>query len=435
MPSNTDVPFAPHSNHMSSNSQDLDNVRLENDLYKCQARAQSLQASNRQWMHTNATLQEENARMRSQLVVQAQSPHPLHPSQVVFDRQTAAITTLQAQLHQSQFFNRDLTKQLEEAKREATTAKDALEYERGDFIKECKTFERALSEKDTHILSLLAEIEAKDVQLELVQQEIAEKEEVAVISQRENEKLRAAEDETNNVLARAYEELDFERETHGTTQERLEDALRDLGQERAEHDGTAADLETVLADLEREKRRHEEAKIDLQESRNKLHIARYVWEFAAKIRRRWFCSHPISRPNRHEAISDGNRAAHDANVIVDLALLSLGIIEDSYKKWLESMYGIDLEQYIDYGKLKELKAKSKSTELINFKASMSEELKRNTATAMRFRELMKEIDEIRGRIAENHESEEEREKAFENNQSVTWVLKMMGAIVSNRDRE
>jgi hypothetical protein len=48
---------------------------------------------------------------------------------------------------------------------------------------------------------------------------------------------------------------------------------------------------------------------------------------------------------------------------------------------------------------------------------------------------MKEIDEIRGKIAESHEIEEEREKAFENNQSVTWVLKIMGAIVSNRDRE
>jgi len=435
MPSNTDAPFTPHSHQMSSNAQDLGNLRLENDLYKSQARAQSLQASNQQWMRTNATLQEENARMRSQLVLQAQSSHMLPPSQVIFDRQTAEITVLQAQLHHSQYFNKDLTKQLKDAKRVATAAKDALEYARGDFIKECKEFERAISEKDTHILSLLAEIEAKDVQVELVEQEITEKEEAALISQNEIEQLRAAKDETNNVLARAHEELDFERDTHGTTQERLEDALRDLGQERMEHDGTAADLETVLADLEREKKRHEEAKIDLQESRNKLHIARYVWEFAAKIRLRWFCSHPISRPNRHETISDGNRAAHDANVIVDLALLSLGIIEDSYKKWLESMYGIDLEQYIDYGKLKELKAKSKSTELINFKASMSEDLKKNTVSAMRFRELMKEIDEIRGRIAESHESEEEREKAFENNQSVTWVLKMVGAIVSNRDRE
>ncbi|PMD24327.1 hypothetical protein NA56DRAFT_700817 [Hyaloscypha hepaticicola] len=404
-------------------------VDLQDNLYLCQIRARSLQASNQQWMRTNATLQEENARirtqnatlqeenarMRTQLVAQAQHPQTIPPSQV--------------------YINRDLTKQIEDAKREAKDAKASLEYEGGDFIKECKTFERALAEKDTHILSLLAEIETKDVQLELLRQEIKEKTESTQLSQSENEQLRTAKDEVNNLLACAQQELDFERDAHCTTQERLEDALRDLGQERMEHDGTAADLETALADLEREKKRHEEAKIDLQESRNKLHIARYVWEFAAKIRLRWICSHPFFWSNRHETISDGNRAAHDANVIVDLALLSLGIIDDSYKKWLESKYEIDLENYIDYGKLKELKAKSKSTELINFKASMSEDLKKNTKSGMRFRELMKEIDEIRGKIAESHESEEEREKAFENNQSVTWVLKIMAATVSNRDRE
>jgi hypothetical protein len=435
MPGNSTAPLAPSSNPMSPNSQALRNSRLEDDLNKYQARAQSLQASNQQWMRTNASLQEDNARLRSQLVARAQHPHMLPPSQAVFDQQAAAITILHAQLDQSQKFNRDLTKQLRDASRDAKNAREALEYERGGFIKECKAFERALSEKDTHILSLLAEIEAKEVQMELSKQELKEKAETAVVSQSENEQLRAAKDEINQVLACALEDLTFERDAHGTTQERLEDALRDLGQERSEHDGTAADLETALVDLSREKQRHEEAKIDLQESRNKLHIARYVWEFAAKIRLRWFCSHPISRVNRYETISDGNRAAHDANVIVDLALLSLGIIDDSYKKWLEWIYGIALERYIDYGKLKELKAKSKSTELINFKASMSEDLKKNTLSGMRFRDLMKEIDEIRGKIAENHESEEEREKAFENNQSVTWVLKIMGAIVSNRDRE
>ena len=103
-------------------------------------------------------------------------------------------------------------------------------------------------------------------------------------------------------------------------------------------------------------------------------------------------------------MNDGNRAAHDANILVDLALISLGRNNSpSDRQYMESIYGFDVDSYIcDTGKLKEMKARSKETELINLKASMSEELKRESEAASRFRKLLTQIDNIRDKIAQRH---------------------------------
>jgi hypothetical protein len=402
---------------------------LEDKLERLQARTNFCEAANQRLRNNNAVLREENERMRLQLPNRAQHRSAPPPSQTLVDHQVVEIRRLQAELQQAQQFNRGFTKQLEDAKQEVKNAKETLVHERGEFTRELKLFWADIAKRDSENLGL-------KMQLQQLRRELREKSNSATVLQQEVDKVRREKEECENFLKCALAELDIEREEHGRTEEELQDASQDLRQERDDHDETSAKLETTNGDLEREEKRHVEAKFELQKCQEKLNITRYVVEFATKMRLRWFCSYPINRGNRYEIINRGNRAAHDANIIVDLALLSLGKIDDSYRYWLQSVYGIGLDPYIcDYSKLKELKAKSRSTELINLKASMSETLKQNKPSATKFRELLNHIDVIRKRIAERHGSEEESEKAFEDDGSVMWVIKDMRAIVDKRDRE
>jgi hypothetical protein len=308
---------------------------------------------------------------------------------------------------------------------------------RGKSSVERAVFEEKLASRDAEILGLRGELQKKGIDVERLRLELQKQSALVSALQNELDDQLKVLDQCEDDLACALAELELEREDHGATKEKLQDAVHDFQQECNDHDRTAVQLERAVFDLTHEKKRHDEDKARLQDCENKLGFARYVCEFAAKLRLRWLLSHPIPRGNKGEVIREGNRAAHDANIVVDLSLLALGKIEkDSDRKGLQSIYGIDIDSYIcDLGKLKELKSKSRSMELINFKASMCEELKDNTPSSMKFRKLLQDIEEVRNNIAQRKDNEEDRAKAFEDNESIVWIMKEMAQIVSNRDRE
>lgn len=409
----------------------------QHQLVQSQARSQSLEAETHRLRYEKAHQITENQLLRNQVAQKNEtlSSLPIHPApQTGQGVQNDVVASLQDDLQRAKISHRVLSRQLDEANQAAKNAKHTLEQEKMAFKEDWEHFRRMEAEQNSEIVKLKAELETKKLEMEQVRQELQQKSDVATVLQAKVDELRIAKEDFEKALSCTFAELDFEREAHSVAEETLEDVRNDLEQERQEHDRKETEHEAAKVDLAIEKSRHEFAKIVIRENQEKLGIARYVWEFAAKIRLRWLLSHPISRGSKGNIISEGNRAAHDANLVVDLALMSLCETKDKYKQWLQSIYGIRLDDYIcDYSKLKELKAKSVSTELINLKASISDQAK--SPGALRFQELLGEIEEIREKIKQRHESEEDIEKAFENNESVAWIMQEMRRIVSNRGRD
>jgi hypothetical protein len=93
-------------------------------------------------------------------------------------------------------------------------------------------------------------------------------------------------------------------------------------------------LENKLKVLESDKAEISQNASDMEEKISLLEIAA---DFAQLLRVRFFHSESKGQSN-WELINDGNRAAHDGNLVLDVVLFSLGILDTSEQTWCEDRF-------------------------------------------------------------------------------------------------
>jgi hypothetical protein len=190
-------------------------------------------------------------------------------------------------------------------------------------------------------------------------------------------------------------------------------------------------LQTKLVALETENATMSEK---LSETEDRMKLLEIIANFARRIRLRFFHS-GLKGYDNWVTIEDGNRAAHDGDVIIDAALFSLGILDPSELTCCETKYGSFIGKYIgSHGKLKPLLDSSHQTKLLNMHAYLDSELKFGTPNNLedplaRFRKLEGECQNLRSMLDWTTGGEEEARKAFEESPEVGVKLEEMGEIV------
>jgi hypothetical protein len=132
------------------------------------------------------------------------------------------------------------------------------------------------------------------------------------------------------------------------------------------------ELETKLKGLESDNAAMSGQISDMEEKIALLEIAA---KFAGRIRLRFLYAGNTGNSNRW-FILDANRAAHDGNLVLDVALFSLGILDTSEQTWCEARYGCSIGTFIgSHAKLLPLLVSCNQTKFLNMHAYVEAELK------------------------------------------------------------
>ncbi|KAE9378707.1 hypothetical protein N431DRAFT_450652 [Stipitochalara longipes BDJ] len=196
--------------------------------------------------------------------------------------------------------------------------------------------------------------------------------------------------------------------------------------------------------LEAERAKHFETTKNLLYAEDKIRLQDGPVKHSLKIRRRFI--HRCRKGQKaKDATRAGNEAAHDGDVRVDTALLSLGVLDPEEKAWYESTYGFPADPYLgSYENLMRLSLNSRrDLELINLRGSIFGPLSqvprlegngRLAVAARRFFALEEQCQRIRNDLRRIYGTETEVIRAYEDHEDVNVMFHEMREITRERQR-
>jgi hypothetical protein len=115
----------------------------------------------------------------------------------------------------------------------------------------------------------------------------------------------------------------------------------------------------------------EKSEAKRQDVEAKLKLCIFCLRLLAPIRLRWMLS-PLESTNNGAEMEAGNKAAHDSNLLVDIALFALGILDEKYRIFFRQIYDFSIEEFVKSpAALQPLMDAPKVVALVNMRGSMA----------------------------------------------------------------
>ncbi|KAL2075037.1 hypothetical protein VTL71DRAFT_8817 [Oculimacula yallundae] len=229
------------------------------------------------------------------------------------------------------------------------------------------------------------------------------------------DKKKAKEAKKESARSTKYREAEAQelREAAAETDKELKQLRADLGSMQL----LAGRFERENLILSRKEEKAQGLSVQLAKAEEINEIARQPLEQYAKIRRRLFNQ---GRSGDVYIQEQGNRAAHDGDIVPDVALCRLGLMKGNDLNLLGRFYGEEFQQKVNSGDFTGGQSRGYALELVNLRASMKLE---DPGTCLKsileeFQELDEQCMAVWEELKEAGLTDEEMCRSFDDRQDV-----------------